>query len=266
MQLRGKTVLITGAARRIGRQIAKTLAQRGASLVLHYNHSRKEAQGLQAELEKDGSEVHLVAADFSKSLSSPRRRGSRSLDSRFRGNDIAGTVETFVKNVYREVPRVDVLINNASIFYPTPFGKITEKDWDDFLTVNLKAPFFLSQAFGMRMLKQKSGKIINLVDWTGDRPSLNYLPYSISKAGLIAATKGLAKILAPHVQVAGVAPGPIMPAESASKKEQAKAAQRSLLKRYGRPEDVAETVRFLIEGTDFITGSVISVEGGAALA
>lgn len=247
MQLRGKTVLITGAARRIGRQIAKTLAQRGALLLIHYNQSKKEAQSLQEELVSLGAEALLVSADFSPS------------------KPMAKTVESFVTQVYREVPRVDVLINNASIFYPTPFGKISEKDWDEFLTVNLKAPFFLSQAVGLRMLKQKSGKIINLVDWTGERPSLNYLPYSISKAGLIAATKGLAKLLAPYVQVAGVAPGPILPAESATKKEQAKAAERSLLKRYGSPQDVAETVRFLIEGTDFITGSIISVEGGAAL-
>ena len=104
------------------------------------------------------------------------------------------------------------------------------------------------------------------MDWTGERPASNYLPYSISKAGLIAATKGLAKILAPYVQVAGVAPGPILPAASASKKDQKKAAERSLLKRYGSPQDIAVAVRFLIEDTDFMTGSILNIDGGAALA
>lgn len=246
MQLRGKVVLITGAARRIGCQIARNLARRGARLVIHYNHSKKEAQSLQRELTELGAEVFLVPADFSS-------------------KSVSKTVDQFLRQVYKLVPRVDVLVNNASLFYPTPFGKITEKDWDDFMTVNLKSPFFLSQAIGQRMLKQKSGKIINLVDWVGERPYATFLPYSISKAGLIAATKGLAKVLAPHVQVVGIAPGPILPAKGMSKKAQQQAANRALLKRFGSPEDIASTVQFLIEGTDFMTGSIISVEGGAAL-
>jgi pteridine reductase len=247
MQLRGKTVLITGAARRVGRQIAKTLAKRGALLVIHYHRSKKEALNVQEELANLGAEVFLVQADFS-------------------AKNTAKTVENFVRDVYKAVPRVDVLVNNAAIFYPTPFGKISEKDWDNFMTVNLKAPFFLSQAVGLRMLKQKSGKIINLLDWVGERPYADFLPYSISKAGLIAATKGLAKALAPHIQVAGVAPGPVLPAVGGmSKKAMKKAAERPLLKRFGSPEDIAAAVQFLIEGTDFITGSMISVEGGATL-
>jgi pteridine reductase len=229
MLLRGKTVLITGAARRIGRHIAKTMAKRGALLLVHYNRSNKDALSLREELAGLGAEAFLVRADFSAKA-------------------VSKTVDSFVREVYRQVPRVDVLINNASIFYPTPFGKISEADWDELMTVNLKAPFFLSQAVGKQMLKQKSGKIINIVDWAGERPYTNYLPYSISKAGLIAATKGLAKALAPHVQVAGIAPGPILPAEHADKKSQKKAAEKTLLKRYGSPEDIAETARFIIEG------------------
>ena len=247
MQLRGKTVLITGAARRIGRQIAKTLARRGTTLILHYHRSIKEAQSLCRELSGLGGKILLIPADFSP-------------------GSLSKKVNAFVRRVYREAGHVDVLINNAAVFYPTPFGKISEKDWDNFMAVNLKAPFFLSQAIGQRMFKQKSGKIINLVDWSGERPYTQYLPYCISKAGLIAATKGLAKVLAPHVQVMGIAPGPILPAEFASKKDQKKAAEKSLLKRYGRPEDIAAAVRFLIEDTDFITGAVIPVEGGASLA
>ncbi len=247
MKLTGKVVLITGAARRIGRSIALDLARRGAILALHYNTAAREARQLKAEIEKQGGEAHLFQADFS-----------------FSGKPLFPAIRNFLKKVTAELPRVDVLVNNAAIFYPTPFGKITEKDWDSFLALNLKAPFFLAQETGKQMLKRKSGKIINLVDWTGDRPTPDFLPYAISKAGLIAATKGLAKALAPHVQVAGIAPGPILPAEKISPARRKKAVAHSLLKRYGSPEDIAKTVRFLIEGTDFITGAIFSVDGGAS--
>ena len=249
MELQGKTALITGAARRIGREIALTLARRGASIVIHYHESRTEALCLKEEIESLGSGAFLVPGDFSHSR-----------------KPLVPRVKQFVKEVYRRVPRVDVLVNNASIFYPTPFGKITEGDWDDFLTVNLKAPFFLAQEIGMRMAKQKSGKVVNLVDWTGLRPSAKYLVYSISKAGLIAATQGLAKVLAPHVQVLSIAPGPILPAKGSTKKEQEAVVKKTLLKRYGDPRDIAQTVRFFVEDTDFITGAFLPVDGGALVA
>lgn len=247
MKLVGKNVLITGAARRIGRQIALTLAKRGANILIHYRNSKKEALSLQKEIEFFCAHSVLLQADFTS-------------------GPIAKTVDSFLAKAYKVFPRIDVLVNNASVFYPTRVGKITDKDWDQILDANLKAPFFLSQAVGRKMYQQKSGKIINLLDWLGERPGEKYLPYSISKAGLIAATKGLAKAFAPHVQVTGIAPGPILPAEANTAAEQAKAAEKTLLKRYGNPADIAETVRFLIEGTDFITGSMIAVEGGALLA
>lgn len=248
VKLSGKVVLITGAARRIGRSIALRLAAHGAVIAAHYNTGIREARSLKSEIEKQGGEAHLFQADFS-----------------FSGRPLLPVIQKFLKKIYHETRRIDVLINNASIFYPTPFGKIAEKDWDQFLTVNLKAPFLLAQETGKKMLAQKSGKIINLVDWTGDRPYPDFLPYAISKAGLIAATKGLAKALAPYVQVAGIAPGPILPAEKISPSRRQKAVAHSLLKRYGSPEDIAETVRFLIEDTDFITGSILSVDGGASI-
>ena len=256
VKLSGKVVLITGAARRIGRSIALCLAARGAVIAAHYNTGIREAQQLKSEIEKQGGEAHLFQSDFSL----PAGRQA------FSGRPILPIIQKFLKKVYDEVGRVDVLINNAAIFYPTPFGKVTEQDWDHFLTLNLKTPFFLAQEIGKKMLARKSGKIINLVDWTGERPYPDFLPYAISKAGLIAATKGLAKALAPHVQVAGIAPGPILPAEKISPARRQKAVAHSLLKRYGSPEDIAETVRFLIEGTDFITGSIFSVDGGASVA
>jgi NAD(P)-dependent dehydrogenase (short-subunit alcohol dehydrogenase family) len=196
-----------------------------------------------------GARAFVVTADFS-----PSRTAFKS------------TLKDFIGKVYRKTGRVDILINNASIFYPTPVDKIKEKDWDDFLTVNLKAPFFLSLEIGKRMAKRKSGKIINLVDWTAFRPSVHYLPYAVSKAGLVTLSAGLAKALAPHVQVNCVAPGPILPPRGATQQQMEKVIAGTLLKRFGSPRDIAETVRFLIEGTDYITGAVIPVDGGSLIA
>ena len=249
MELQGRNVLITGAAQRIGREIALALARRGATILIHSRKSRKEAVELREEIESLGSEALLFSADFS-----------------WARKPLLPMIKNFVKGLYRKVPRVDVLVNNAALFYPTPFGKISEKDWDNFLTVNLKAPFFLAQEIGVRMVKQGAGKIINLVDWTALRPSVNYLPYAISKAGLAAATQGLAKALAPQVQVLSIAPGPILPAKGATPKAAKAIAQKTLLKRYGAPRDIAATIRFFIEDTDFITGAFLPVVGGAHIA
>ena len=240
MLLRGKTVLITGAARRIGREIALLLASRGARIVLHYNRSAKDAAALEKAIHLKGGEAVRVQADLSKT-------------------------PAFIKKLKRLAPKIDVLINNASIYYATPLEKIREKDWDDFMNVNLKSPFFLSREIGLGMKKRGGGKIINLVDWVGAKPLPEYLPYAVSKAGLAAVTSGLARALAPEVQVAGVAPGPILPPQGAGKAAISKAAERTLLKRFGTPGDIARTVLFLIEGTDYVTGTIIYVEGGASI-
>ncbi len=248
MELYGKNILITGGARRIGRAIALRLARQHANLLIHYRGSAREARSLKKEAEAWGSKVFLFREDFSVSKGSQAR------------------CRALVKKICAQAGHIDVLINNASVFYPTPLVKVTEKDWDDFLTVNLKAPFFLSQAVGEKMLKRKAGKIINLLDWTAERPAADYLPYCISKAGLLAATRGMARALAPHVQVLGIAPGPILPPAGVKGKSAKARAEKTLLKRYGSPKDIAETVRFLIEGTDYMTGAVVPVEGGAGIA
>ena len=249
MKLAGKTALITGAAKRIGREIALMLAEAGSDIVIHYNQSRSEALRLKEEIEDLGVTAILVRADFSSTKKSFSR-----------------TLHDFLTQLDRHVQRVDVLVNNASVFYPTPFGKITEKEWDEMMTVNLKAPFFLAQAIGKRMAKQRSGKIINLLDWSILRPPVNYLPYAISKAGLMAATAGLARALAPHVQVNSVAPGPVLPSRGMSPKQKQMVIRKTLLKRFGEPRDIAQTVRFLVEGTDFVTGVFIPVDGGSLIA
>ncbi|MBI3313746.1 MAG: SDR family oxidoreductase [Candidatus Omnitrophica bacterium] len=249
MKLAGKIALITGAGQRIGREIARTLASEGAAIVIHYLQSRREAESLRDEIEALGSQTYLVPADFN-----PKKKS------------LVSTIQKFVREVYKKAGRVDILVNNASNFYPTQFGKISEKDWDDFHAVNLKAPFFLAQEIGKHMLKQKSGKIINIADWAALRPSPRFLPYMIAKGGLITATQGLAKVLAPHVQVNAILPGPILPPaggmSSAAKKT---AADKTLLKRFGTPKDIASAVEFLAT-SEYITGALIPVEGGALIA
>ena len=248
MDLGGKTVLITGAARRIGREIALALASHGAGIVLHYRESAAEARSLREEIRNLGSEAFLARADFSSKAG------------------LLPRIRSFLKKIYREIPRIDILVNNASVFYPTPVERIREKDWDDFMDVNLKAPFFLAREIGLRMVKRKSGKIVNLIDWTAASPRRNYLPYCISKAGLIAATQGLAKAFAPHVQVNGIAPGPILPARGMTRAGKEAVISKTLLKRFGSPKDIAAAVLFLVSGTDYVTGAVIPVDGGSLIA
>lgn len=248
MDLSGKTALITGAAKRIGRVVAHELAEAGARIIIHYNKSRREAESLKEELLSLHAETWTVRCDFSPS---GKKSGT-------------GKIKKFLSEVYRITPRLDILVNNAAIYYPAPL-RVKEADWDEFMTVNLKMPFFLAQEAGLSMKKQKAGKIINIVDWTGLRPHENYIPYAVSKAGLIAATQGLAKALAPYVQVNSIAPGPILPAAGHSLQHHKEAAKKTLMKRYGDPVDIARTVRFLCEGTDYITGAMIPVDGGGML-
>ncbi len=247
MKIKGKTILITGGGLRIGRAIALDLAKRGAFLILHYHRSKQAMTALKQEIEALGAEVVAIPADFSSSKST-------------------AMIKRFTAQVFNKVPHVDVLINNASNFYPTPFGKIKEKDWDAFMNVNLKTPFFLSQEVGNRMIKRRRGKIINIVDWTVNHPHPDYLPYVISKAGLQTATVGLAKALAPNIHVNSIAPGPILPSRGMNTKRKKDITNRTLLKKFGDPKDIVSAVRYLIEDGDYITGVMLPVDGGSSAA
>ncbi|OGW79503.1 MAG: hypothetical protein A2Z83_09525 [Omnitrophica bacterium GWA2_52_8] len=246
MEIQGKTVLITGAALRIGREIALDLSRCGARVIIHYCQSQKAARMLAGDIRREGGEASLLAADFSKP-------------------GTAVLVRHIQNRLKREKLAVDVLINNASVFYPAPLKKINEKNWEDMMRVNLKAPFFLAREFGLEMAARKQGKIIQILDWTVQRPHPDYLPYIISKSGLLTATLGLAKALAPHVQVNGIAPGPILEARGMTPGEKKRAVERTALKRFGHPRDIAAAVRYLIEGSDFVTGTVLPVEGGSLI-
>ena len=244
MEIGGKTALVTGGAKRIGRAIALALAQEGMNLLLHYHRSVREVRETREAAERLGVRVSLLQAN----LESPTE------------------IRRLIRQAFRLSPKIHLLVNNASVFYKTPLGKVREKDWDRLLNVNLKAPFFLSQAVGLRMFRRKEGKIINLIDWTAFRPYPRYLPYCASKAGLAAITRGLAKALAPYVQVNGIAPGPILPARGSTSGENQKIIKRTPLKRFGKPGDIAEAVRFLVKSADFVTGVILPVDGGNLIA
>jgi pteridine reductase len=239
--LSGKVVLITGGAHRIGARIVRHLHALGMNLVIHYRNSEEAAHDLQAELhaERPGSIV-LVRGDL--------------LNNGMLTNLIYETTEAF--------GRLDVLINNASTFYPTPLGKATEQDWEDLIGTNLRAPFFLAQA-AWPALKKAKGCIVNIADIYGDRPLKSHPIYSTAKAGLIMLTQSLAREMAPDVRVNAIAPGVILwPENEMDDMTKHRLVASTPLKRSGEPEDIARTVKFLIGDAGFITGQVIAVDGG----
>lgn len=242
--LNGKVALITGAAHRIGAVTARTLHANGANIVLHYRASRKGAQALQAELNEQRPEsVVLVQADL--------------LDT--------GKLVALAREAHAAWGRLDVVVNNASTFYPTAVGKVDEAQWNDLLGSNLKAPFFLSQAAAPYLAREK-GCIVNIVDIHADRPLKGYPVYSIAKAGLAMLTKALACELGPQVRVNGVAPGAILwPEHEIDDVTKQRIISRTFLKRQGEPADIARAVLFLVREAGYMSGQILTVDGGRSL-
>jgi len=239
-----KTALITGAAARIGAAIARTLHAAGMNIVIHYRSSADKANALRDELnqQRDNS-AHTIQADL---LETP-------------------SLGALVSQAAEVWGGLDVLINNASSFYPTPVGEITESHWDALMGSNLKAPIFLSPA-ATPYLKTSQGCIINIVDVHGFRPMKAPPVYCAAKAGLAMLTQSLAKGLGPEIRVNGVAPGAIMwPSSELDPVTQESILERTALKRQGGPEDIAKTVKFLVMEGDYITGQVIPVDGGRSI-
>jgi pteridine reductase len=243
MELRGRVVLVTGAAVRVGREIARAVAARGADVVVHYRSSVEEAEGLAREIAGLGVRAVTVRADLER----------------------AAEVRRLVTDALAAMGRIDVLVNNAAIFPRTPLLEVTEEEWDRTLAVNLKAPFLCAQAIAPHMLERGSGKIVNLADVAAFRPWPSYLPYCISKAGIVTLTQILARALAPAVQVNAVAPGAILFPDDWDAERRERLLAQIPLQRTGTPADVARTVLFLLEGSDYITGAVIPVDGGRLL-
>jgi NAD(P)-dependent dehydrogenase (short-subunit alcohol dehydrogenase family) len=244
VQAAGKIALVTGAARRVGKAIALALAERGSDVVITYNHSAAEAQTTLQEINARGVQGMVLQGDITRS----------------------GDVHAIVHQVMERFGRIDILVNNASNYYKTPFDTLTEEQWDDLVGTNLKGTFLVAKRVGDEMLNAGSGKMINLADWAGFRPYKDYIPYCVAKAGVIALTKAPAQTLAPTIQVNAIAPGPVLLPEDFSDSLQEAVVRATPLKRLGTPLDVAHTVVFLVEGSDFITGAIIPVDGGRLIA
>lgn len=232
--------LVTGAAKRVGKAVAERLSAAGFAVAVHYRTSAKEARAAAAAIRDAGGEAESFRADLSR-VSEIRR--------------LVGQVE-------RRMGPIQVLVNSASAFAPSPVFSVTDREWDRYLAANLKSVFFLSQEIGRRMVARKKGVIINIEDAAVHRPYPRYAPYLVSKAGVAMLTRVLAMELAPSVRVCGVAPGPVMLPAHFGKAERDKATRRTLLKREGSAADVAEAVLFLAQKAAYTTGTTIFVDGG----
>jgi pteridine reductase len=244
MPLDGKVALATGSARRLGAAVLRQLHGAGANVVIHYRSSAREADALAGALNalRPASAV-AVQADLLDLASLPR----------------------LVDAVVKAFGRLDILINNASTFYPTPVGEITSEQFDDLIGTNLRAPLFLAQAAASQ-LRLHEGLIINMVDIHGSRPLKRHPVYCAAKAGLVMLTRSLAREMAPQVRVNGIAPGPVLWPEGGLDDElQKKIIGRTALKRRGSPADVARAALYFATDAPFVTGQVLAVDGGRSL-
>ena len=239
-----KWILITGAAKRVGAKMVEVLHSNGFNIVIHYNSSSEDASNLSAKLNQQRAGSSIIIG------------GNLTDDS---------AIETLIPNVIEQTGRLDVLINNASTFYPTPIENITLNDWDNLLGTNLKAPLFLSK-HAAKYLKDSEGLIINIVDIHARKPLKNHPIYGSAKSGLAMLTKSLARDLAPSVRVNGIAPGMILwPENEPSESIKKSILDQIPLKRSGSPEDIASCALFLIKDAPYITGQIIPIDGGRSI-
>jgi pteridine reductase len=244
--LKNKTVLITGGAKRVGAAICRELHAHGANLMIHYNTSTADARALQAELNLQ--RAHSVAIIQGDLLN-------------------IAIIANLVHETINQFGQLDVLINNASSYYSTEIGHISEENWHDLVGSNLKAPMFLAQA-AANELRKHHGCIVNITDMHIERPKKGYVVYSVAKAGLVTLTKSLAHELSPEVRVNAVAPGPVQWPENNPQFDEVyrqRVINQTLLKKIGNPQDIAKAVKFLVADAPFITGHVLAVDGGRSL-
>lgn len=239
-----KNVLITGAAKRIGAACARLLHSQGCNVFLHYRSSKEAALQLCYELNQlRPDSAYMMQADLLN----------------------REELEALVSEACMAWGKIDVLVNNASSFYPTPMADVTEQQWDELMGCNLKAPFFLAKLL-TETLADNKGCIVNIVDIHAERGLKNYPVYSIAKAGLVAMTKILAKELGPVIRVNGIAPGAILwPDNELSEQEKQDILQRVALRRNGEPDDIAKALCFLIKDADYMTGQILTIDGGRTL-
>ena len=239
-----KTIFITGAAKRIGKEIALCFSEMGWNIIIHYNSSKNDAQVLADEINVTNSDSAITV----------------------QGNlDVKEDVEKVINEVRDAFPTIDLLINNASTFYPTPIEDISEEHWDKLVGSNLKGPLFLIKGLKDK-LKESKGSIINITDTNLSKGVANYSIYSAAKAGLESITKGLARELAPDIKVNAIAPGAMLepPDVTWTEEQKSKVISSIPLNRMGSEKDISEAVKFLAK-SNYITGQIVKVDGGRSL-
>jgi NAD(P)-dependent dehydrogenase (short-subunit alcohol dehydrogenase family) len=241
--LQNQVALVTGGGKRIGRAIALTLGQAGADVIVNYNQSKDDALGVAAEITAMGVRSIALRADVSR----PKQ------------------VTAMFRAVEKRFGRLDVLVNNAGIFFPKTWEELTEEDFDRVLGANLKGPFFCAQAAARIMMRQEQGNIINISSLGGIQSWPNYMHYCASKAALISLTKTLAKALGPKIRVNSVAPGTILFPDEKIDARVRKGIKATPLGKTGTADDIAQTVLFLATHADFITGQIFVVDGGKSI-
>jgi len=235
--LNGKTILITGAAKRVGRIFALACASAGADIVIHHGHSEKDALKVKDEIDALGRKAHVLASDLGKPAEATR-----------------------LISQANEFSPLFALVNSAAIFEPLSFNETTLTDWERHMAINLTAPFLLSQEFARQT---KEGRIVNIVDWRALRPGADHFPYTISKAALAALTQSLAVALAPSITVNGLALGAILPPSDGAVNDDI--IKNVPAKRWSEPQEVGEALLFLLTGPAYVTGEIIHVDGGRHL-
>jgi pteridine reductase len=240
MSLNGKTILITGAALRIGRSLALAVAQAGGDVVVHYGKSRKEAESLQVEIEACGRKASILQADLADPV------------------QVARLIDRA-----QEYAPLYALVNNASVFEPIGWEDTSLEQWNLAMMVNLTTPFLLSQAFARSLEPEGLGRIVNLIDWRGLRPGPDHLPYTISNAAMAALTHSLAIALAPRITVNALALGAILAPDTGAPPKIN--LEQLPAHRWANLEEVAQSLLFLLDGPAYITGEIIHVDGGRHL-
>jgi len=240
MREKNKRILVTGAAKRIGRILSLLIAREGGEVIIHHNNSIEEAKSLQNEIQDLGQTALIYQADFSDPQST-----REFIDRIFDSNEIYA------------------VINNASIFSNLNWGTTTIEDWRKHQSVNLETPFFISQAFAKSLKEGDKGRIINMLDWRAFKPGADHLPYTISKAGLAALTKSLAISLAPDITVNGIALGAILPPSDGA--SGSSITEDLPIPRWATISELEDTVMFLLSGPEYITGEIIHLDGGRHL-
>jgi pteridine reductase len=239
MELRGKVALVTGAGRRLGRAMARALADRGMTVAIHFHASTEGAGELQDEINRAGGQAVCFSADLTD----------------------AGAARDLPEQVVARLGRLDVLVNSAAIMQRLSLEETTPEQWDTILDLNLRSVFFCSQGAAPALRKAR-GKVVNIADLAGLEPWPGFAAHSISKAGVVMLTKVLALSLAPDVTVNAIAPGAVLVPEEYDAGERDRLARATPLRRLGSPSDVVSALLYLLEGGDFVTGEVLVVDGG----